>query len=248
MIWVIAGTKDAREIIKLLLKKKYTITATTTTDYGKSLIETDPNLKIISKSLDKKDMNDFIKKNSIKIIIDASHPFATEVSKNAIYASNDNKINYIRYERKKTDYSNALKFKNFNEAAEYLSKKNGNILLTIGVKNLKYFKNIDKKRIFIRILPIQESILSCKKLGFLPEQMIYAKGPFSYKFNKSIMEKFNIEYLVTKDSGIEGGILEKINAAEKLNVETIMIDREKIDYPEVFYRKKDILKRIMKIS
>lgn len=247
MIWVIAGTKDAREIINLLLKKNYNVIATTTTEYGKSLIETNPNLKIISKTLDKNEMNDFIKKNSIESIIDASHPFAAEVSKNAIYASKANKISYIRYEREKRDYSNVLKLKTFNDAAEYLSNKKGNILLTIGVKNLKHFKAFDKKRIFIRVLPLQESIILCKKLGFISEQLIDAQGPFSYKFNKNIMEKYNIKYLVTKDSGIEGGVLEKIKAAKKLNIEVIMIEREEIDYTEVFYRKKDIIKKIIKI-
>lgn len=247
MIWIIAGTKDAREIIKLLLKKNYKIIATTATDYGKNFIKANSNLKILSKALDTKQMNDFIKKNSIKIIIDASHPFATEVSKNAMIAGKINKINYIRFERKKKDYTNVSSFKTFDKAAEYLSKKRGNILLTIGVKNLKYFKNIDKKRIFLRVLPLPESILSCEKLGFLPEQVIDAQGPFSYKFNKIIMEEFNIKYLVTKDSGTEGGVIEKIKAAKKLNVEVIMIERKEIDYPKVFYKKREIIKYIRKI-
>ncbi len=129
MIWVIAGTKDARDLIKLLLKKNYRVIATTASDYGKNFIEINPNLKIVSKALDKKKMQAFIKKNSIKFIIDASHPFATEVSKNAIYAGKVNKINYIRYERKKLDYEYTTNFKTFDDVAEYLSNKDGNILL-----------------------------------------------------------------------------------------------------------------------
>ena len=50
MIWVIAGTKDARKIIKLLSKKNYRVIATTTTEYGKNFIESNPNLKIASKA------------------------------------------------------------------------------------------------------------------------------------------------------------------------------------------------------
>ena len=179
-------------------------------------------------------MKRIIIKNNIKLIVDLSHPYAMEVSKNAIKAADKCKIKYFRYERKNIDFNYITRFDSYEKIIDYLNNTNGNVLLTIGSKNIKYFNNLDKKRIYIRILPSIESLKICKKYGFLAEHIIAIMGPFSKELNMVLLKEFNIKYLVTKESGIEGGVIEKIEASKELNVEIIMINRPKFDYPNLY--------------
>ena len=99
MIWVLAGTKDAREIIEILKKENFQVLATAVTDYGASLAKNSGADKIIAKALNYDEMMGLIKLKGITAAIDATHPFATIASKNAIKACKDSNIKYIRYER-----------------------------------------------------------------------------------------------------------------------------------------------------
>ena len=86
MILVLGGTSDSLEICHLLNKKNVDYIVSVTTSYGEDLAKKCSN-KIILKKLTIEDMVDFINKNSITKIIDATHPYAVEVSTNAIKAS-----------------------------------------------------------------------------------------------------------------------------------------------------------------
>ena len=59
------------------------------------------------------------------------------------------------------------------------------------------------------------------------------KGPFSQSINEEFYKHYNIDIVVTKESGVNGGFLEKVNACETLDIPVIIITREKIDYPVV---------------
>ena len=98
MIWVIGGTKDSRDFIESFpFKEKLVVT--TATEYGGKLLENIEDIKVFCKRLDLEGMNKFIEENSINKIIDLSHPYAEEVSRNAIECSRVKEIDYIRFER-----------------------------------------------------------------------------------------------------------------------------------------------------
>lgn len=248
MIFVFSGTKDGRIIIQKLLKMGHNVIASTATEYGGQLIALNPNLKVISKKLDKQDMIDTMRKNNVKLVIDATHPYAAEVSKNAIESSSYLDIPYIRYERKTTIINNVIKFSNYDKLVNWLKDKEGNILLTIGSNNLDIFSNkLDTNRIFTRVLPTTNVIKKCETLGFKPKQILGLQGPFSKKFNKIIYKDYDIKYMVTKDSGKVGGTIEKIEAADESGVTVLMIERPKIDYPIVFHEIDDLIINIKEI-
>jgi precorrin-6x reductase len=79
--------------------------------------------------------------------------------------------------------------------------------------------------LYTRVLPTTEAIKKCAELGFLPNQIIAAQGPFCTRFNAAMIEQYHIEYLVTKDSGRAGGVEEKLEAAEQAGIETVIIRR-----------------------
>ena len=236
MIFILSGTKDSRIIIKNLLDRGHVILASTSTDYGSELIENHENLKVISANLNQKDMENIIISHGIKLLIDATHPYAQEVSINAINAAKNLSVSYFRYERKKVDYQELIKYPSFRSAAKALENCKENILLTIGSNNIDYFSYLNtSNNIYVRVLPTVNSIKKCLSLGFSPKNIIGIQGPFSKNFNKEMYKQFNIKYVVTKDSGYIGGTREKIDAALECGVKVIIIERPEIEYENIYF-------------
>lgn len=246
MIFVLSGTKDGRLIIDKLLEENYKVLSSTATTYGKTLIESHPNLKVISDRLSEDDIKNIINKNKVKLLLDATHPYAKEISNNAIKACKELSIPYIRYERESIDYKNIKKCKSYDDVVNYLRKSEGNILLTTGSNNLDKFSNLEnKENIYVRVLPTPNVIEKCYNLGFLPKQILGLQGPFTKDFNKATLKQYNIKYMVTKDSGDIGGTNEKIEAALECGVEVIVIDRPDIEYQNIYF---DIDKLISEVN
>ena len=238
MILVLGGTSDSLEICDRLNKNKDLLyTLSVTTSYGEDLAKKYAKNIIIGK-LSEEDMIDFIEKNNINKIIDATHPYAIEVSKNAIKCAKEKNIDYLRYERKslieEITYKNKYVVSSIEEACKLAREKGSNIFIGTGSKNLpEVVDYIPDRNLIARVLPTSDVILSCEKLGLNPDNIIAMKGPFSQSINEEFYKHYNIDIVVTKESGVNGGFLEKVNACETLDIPVIIITREKIDYPVV---------------
>ena len=235
MILVLGGTSDSIEICNLLNEKKVDYIVSVTTSYGEDLAKKCSN-KIILKKMTIEDMVDFINENSITKIIDSTHPYAVEVSTNAIKASKITNIKYLRFEResliKNVDYENKYIVNDINEACEVANKIGHNIFIGTGSKNLYIYKEkIKNKNLIPRVLPTSEVLISCEELGFNADNIIAMKGPFSVEMNESTYKQYNIDLVITKESGAAGGFLEKIQACENLNIPVIIIRRKEMNYP-----------------
>ncbi|MFZ5987681.1 MAG: precorrin-6A reductase [Bacillota bacterium] len=234
-IIVIAGTGDARAIIRELLKLNIMVTATVTTEYGSELLEECRELSVLKGKLTSKEMLQLIHDTGAKCLVDASHPFAREASINAINASREAGIPYIRYERLETRIEDecVIRVASFEEAARRTLEIEGKILLTIGSNHLEVFtKSIPdfKRRLFARVLPDSKVLAKCESLGLSPDNIIAVKGPFSGAMNTEMLKHCGAKILVTKDSGEAGGTLQKIKAARELGVSVILVERPEIEY------------------
>ncbi|MGR3319869.1 MAG: precorrin-6A/cobalt-precorrin-6A reductase [Candidatus Anammoxibacter sp.] len=72
------------------------------------------------------------------------------------------------------------------------------------------------------------------KWGIHASNIIALQGPFSFELNKALYERFKVDTIVTKDSGKQGGVIEKIDAAVKSEINVVLIKRPEIDYPCVY--------------
>ena len=108
---------------------------------------------------------------------------------------------------------------------EQLAGIEGNILLTTGSKELAVYcsKKELKDRLFVRVLPGEESLAICKEQGLTGKQIIAMQGPFSEELNRAILNQFKIRCLVTKESGKTGGYPEKLKAAADLSIPVIVL-------------------------
>ncbi len=167
MILILGGTSDSLSIcdkINELKNQPYILSVTT--DYGRKLAQQHAENVILGK-LGKEDMLKFIKDNNIVKIIDATHPYAVEVSKTAITCAKLLNIDYIRFERKslieEIDYDNKFIVDTIEEACEIANKIGTNIFIGTGSKNLnRFIEEISDKNLVVRVLPTSEVILSCE--------------------------------------------------------------------------------------
>ena len=70
------------------------------------------------------------------------------------------------------------------------------------------------------------------------------QGSFSRDLNRALFESFGADVIVTKDSGKIGGVDSKIEAAQDLKIPVVMIDRPRIDYPNLTQNFDEVLKLI----
>ena len=246
MIWVIGGTKDSRDFIESFpFKEKLVVT--TATEYGGKLLENIEDIKVFCKRLDLEGMNKFIEENSINKIIDLSHPYAEEVSRNAIECSRVKEIDYIRFERENlVSEDGVIEFSELDIMIKYLEDLEGNILVTLGSNNLHKFQNIkNKSNIYFRILPKWEMIKKAEDLGVLPKNIVAMQGPFSKELNVAMMRQLNIKYIVSKKGGNTGGEREKIESAKEIGAISIMLSRPNVEYPVVFSHIEKLIKYII---
>ena len=262
-IWIIGGTKDSRNILDEILKiGKDEIIVSTATEYGGKLLEDvakNENVEVISERLNVLQIEDMILEKNIDLIIDASHPYAQNISRTVISmvsylnerTTQEKKVKYVRFERKMVDYGdeNVFKFENLQEVIRFLQQfENKNILSTLGSNTLAEINEVsEKNNLFVRILPTTSSIQSAEELGYLPKNIIAMQGPFSKNMNIAMLQDLKIDYLITKESGETGGELEKVEACQECGVTILAIKRPVLDYGTVFNTIEELVEYLIKL-
>ncbi len=254
---VFAGTTEGYAICNFLAENGVSVYACAATEYGGSLLEENSFLHVSAGRLKTEDMEELFQKETPEIVLDATHPYAAEVTKNIRKACENAGVRYQRVLRPEGERSSeAVYVESPEEAAEFLSGTEGNIFLTTGSKELAKFTVIPdyKERLFARVLSIPSVIQSCAELGVEGKHLIGMQGPFSAEINEAMLRQFQCSYLVTKDTGLAGGFPEKIEACQRCGATPVIIGRplkeEGLSLPEArgFLAKFFDLKLSQKIS
>ena len=95
-IMLFAGTTEGRRICEFLTVKKCITHVYVTTEYGKELLPEQNNVHIHVGKMDGKQMSDEIKAIHPDIVIDATHPYATQATHNIKEACDSRHIFYVR--------------------------------------------------------------------------------------------------------------------------------------------------------
>ncbi len=238
MILVLSGTEEGKEIVRRLHKEGFSLLTTVATEYGKKMFE-QMGLEAICLQgrLDTDGFSRLIAEKGIDTVVDATHPYAVEVSQNAMDACKKTNVRYLRFERKEIPIPKHPLIHNVKTMAEAVNKAKllgKKIFLTTGISSVARFIVLkDEKELYVRILPIPEHIALCLDVGIPPANIIAMHGPFSEDLNRAMFRQYKINTVVTKDSGEVGGILEKLNAALSGGIDTIVIERPRIEFPKV---------------
>ncbi len=223
-IMVFAGTTEGRELCEKYEDKDIKIDVYTATEYGGELLPKCDNITVHTGRLNVEQIEAEIKNLKPCLVIDATHPYATEISQNIKSVSGDK---YIRLLREEAPKVKAMYVDSIEKAIAVVNRSRGNVLITTGSKDLESFTQVKdyKKRCVIRMLPEKENVEKVLELGFSQDNIITDLGPFSTKKNIDHIKQFKIKYLISKESGKEGGFTEKYYACQNENVAMIVIKR-----------------------
>ncbi|MCR5371337.1 MAG: precorrin-6A reductase [Clostridium sp.] len=228
-LWIIGGTTEGRQLAEFCEKNGIPALVSVVSEYGEKLLDGGKYVRCEARALDREEMEEFLEKEEFSLVVDAAHPFAPAVHENIREACRNMRTEYIRCVRENTpDAGAGTKYADSaEEAADFLSVQEGNILLTTGSHTLKTFQCIPgwKERVFARVLPSSEAVRACEDLGFSGRHIIAMQGPFSREMNAAIIKETGASFLVTKESGTAGGFPEKEAAAADTGAVLVVIRR-----------------------
>jgi precorrin-6A/cobalt-precorrin-6A reductase len=167
-----------------------------------------------------KGLTEFIVREGITHVIDATHPFAAEMSRHAIEASAVSKIPLIALVRApwtRTAGDRWIEVGNIDAAVEALPEASARVFLAIGRQHLAPFAAKPQHAYTLRFVDPPDGALP------LPEtDVIVSRGPFTVAGDIELMRSRNIAWVVARNSG-GAGARAKIDAARELNLPVVMI-------------------------
>ena len=237
-VFLLGGTKDSTNIITHM-KENYDvfILTTTTTEYGARLARDAGSDDTIARPLLKDEIIEIIQKDNFDILIDATHPFAEHITQTSSSIARELEMHYIRFERPTTnleniDTSHIHYVNSFDDAGKLIASEfsEGNVLHFAGANTMADItRYVPAERFYPRILKVESSIKKCEDLEIPPDHIIPMKGAATLDENVDLIEKYSASVMITKESGEIGGVVEKIEAANKTDIAVIMIKRPEIE-------------------
>ena len=231
---VLAGTEDGRELADALRRRGHDILVSTLTTYGADLAR-EQGLQVRSGAMDAQTLKDLVEGGEFAAIVDATHPYAARVKEMAKTVCAELSMPYLRWQRSSLE-PEANPLIHWAEdiccAALIAAELGQRILLTTGSKALSEWlsqPSLQDKKLYLRVLPTAEVLARCEFLGFKPNQIIAAQGPFSQEWNEAMFKQLRIEVVITKESGQAGGTLEKVQACLSLNIPLVILKRPVTD-------------------
>lgn len=162
----------------------------------------------------------WLSEHKTEYLIDATHPFADEISANAVAAAARTGISLLRLERPpfaEPDLAAWWRVESVEAAVDMLPH-GASALLTIGRQQLEPFIRRDDVHFLVRSIEPPEKSLPANFT------LITARPPFTRNDELMLMKREGVTHLVAKDAGGEM-TQAKLEAAFMLKVQVIMIDR-----------------------
>ncbi len=166
----------------------------------------------------------YLRDEQIAHLINATHPFADQISANAVAAAGAVGVPLLRLLRpgwQAQADDRWIMASDIAEAASLCRREGGRIFLTTGSNDLAAFAGIHNAHFVVRVVDAPET------MPLHDYVTITARGPFSLADEVALMNEHHVNLLVTKNSG-GGATSAKLEAARKLALPVIMVERPAI--------------------
>jgi precorrin-6A/cobalt-precorrin-6A reductase len=232
VILLLGGTKDAR-LLFCALRAAFPgemVAATAVTEYGAQLLREQARAVVIQGAKDAAAFSALIREKGVRVLVDATHPYAERASAEAEQAALLTGIPYIRYERPATAIQpgDGVYFApDFRAAARAAARLGRRVFLTVGTRHLAEIlaELPPDVEVTVRVLPDLESIRTCRELGLSPAEILAIQGPLSARLNAALFAEYGAGVVISKDSGDVGGTPEKVAAARELGLPIVLVRR-----------------------
>jgi precorrin-6A/cobalt-precorrin-6A reductase len=165
---------------------------------------------------------DYLRAENIARVIDATHPFAAQMSANAVTASALAKVPLLALERapwQRAPNDRWIEVDNFVAAAEALGAAPRRVFLGIGRQYLDVFAAHPQHHYLVRLVDPPRAPLP---LG--EAEVIVARGPFDLAGDRAMLMEHRIEIIVARNAGGDAAAA-KIEAARGLGLPVVMVRR-----------------------
>ena len=213
MILVFGGTTEGRRAAEVLEE------AGSPYFYSTKMGEQDLSLQHgtrIDGAMDAEAMKTFISQHDIRLIVDAAHPFASQLHQTIAQVSESLNIPTIRYDRIYPERDPEI---TWIDDYSQIPRDIRSLLATTGVQSISKLKPLEAAgiKVFYRILERESSMALALKQGASPEQLCYFEDP------KDI--PVEAEAILLKESGLSGGFPEKVEASKARGMRIIALKR-----------------------
>lgn len=164
-------------------------------------------------------LTEYLRRQRIRAVVDATHPFAATISASAVRACATAGVPLLLLARPGwAEHPLAGTWRWVDECAGAVAAaRGGRVLLTTGRSTLPTFAPLDAPFVLVRLVQPAAS---------LPHgwSVVTSRGPYTAEGEVALMREHRIDVLVTKDSG--GAMTEpKLVAAEHLGVRVVIVRR-----------------------
>ncbi|MBE9206444.1 cobalt-precorrin-6A reductase [Nostoc sp. LEGE 06077] len=168
---------------------------------------------------------EYLRQMKIDILIDATHPFANQISYNAAAAAKEVEIPrlmLIRPAWEKVTGDRWIEVESNSAAADILKNQAKRVFLTVGRQELSTFAHLQDIWFLMRMIdpPGKDALVP-------PGMILCDRGPFVLENERQILIQHNIDTIVSKNSGGDATYA-KIIAARELGVQVVMVKRPDI--------------------
>lgn len=173
---------------------------------------------------------DWLVEHEAAAVVDATHPFAERIGSSAVTACAGAAVPLLRLDRpgwQATESDTWHWVDSLPEAAERLPHLGRRAFLTTGRQGLAAFATLRDTWMLIRCVD--------PPAGPLPphSEVLLSRGPYDLHAERSLLSDYNIDVVVTKDSGA-AMTTAKLTAARELGLPVLMVRRpERPDVPSV---------------
>ena len=212
MILVFGGTTEGRKAVEVLEEAGSPFFYSTKT--GEQNISLH-NGQSIDGAMDAEAMKAFVNEHSIRLIVDAAHPFASQLHQTIGQVAEQLNIPAIRYERIYPPRDPDITWiDDYSELASHLSPLTS-LLATTGVQSISKLKYLEKKgvKVIYRILNRESSILLAHQQGATDDQLCFYP------------QTAQADAVLMKESGLSGGFVEKVAEAREKGMRIIALKR-----------------------
>lgn len=169
-----------------------------------------------------------IEAEKIDLVIDATHPFASQMSSHAVAACDHTRIPLLQVVRPEWDINPSWDVVSDLTAAAAALEPRSTAFLATGRASIAAFAGRGDVKCIVRVIDKTPQAFPLEQGYFL-----VSRPPFTVEEEVETLRELGAGTLVVRNSGGSGGI-EKIRAAEKLCLRIIMISRPEIpDAPRV---------------
>ena len=168
---------------------------------------------------------DYLRSNAVTRVIDATHPFAAQISRNAVEACRLAGVPLVALTRAPwiaQAGDSWTHVDSIEQAAKTMDGEPRRVFLAIGRMHLSAFLGAPQHFYLMRL--VDEP---AKPLAFPNAKIVIARGPFAFGDDLALLRTHGIDLVVSKNSGGDGA-RSKIDAARALGIDVLMIDRPEL--------------------